>query len=254
MNAIWTIATKEWREMFQTPLAWTVLGIFFAITAYIFRGGVVSYQLSQMQFQTYGMDQAQSLTNWAVMPIFANGSVLLLLMMPLLTMRLIATEKQNETWPAIVSSPITPWQIILGKYLGLLFFLAIITVLLAILPLTLYPYGNPDTGQILAAFLGFFLLAASFGAVGLAASSATEKPMVAAMITFGILLMLWIISMVGQSGGGGSPVLDYLSIINHYYQFLQGIVTTTDISYFVLLSASGLTFARHRLLAEKIRG
>ncbi|MBF0190738.1 MAG: ABC transporter permease subunit [Magnetococcales bacterium] len=255
MRAIVTIALRELRGMFYSPLAWTLLAVLFAICAYMFNAGVLSYQIQMLEYQTYGMRGGLPLTERTIAPMLGNAAVLLLLLMPLLSMRLIAEEKRQGTWPALACSPISPTGIILGKYLGLLLFLGIAVGLLALPPLTLYAYGNPDTGQFLAGLLGLFLTAAAFGAVGLAASSATEHPNVAAVVSFGVLLMLWILSWMGNASGGTvDKMLAYFSLMNHYQNFLSGVISSADLSYFLLLSAAGLLFARQRLMADRVQG
>lgn len=255
MRAIFTIALRELRGMFLSPLAWTLQAVLFAICSYMFSAAVLNYQVKQIQFQTYGSAVKLSLTDWTIAPILGDAAVLLMLIMPLVTMRLFAEEKRRGTWVAIASSPLTPMEIILGKYLGLLFFLTITIGLLAIPPFLLFLFGNPDIGQTLSGLIGLLLVAATFGSIGLATSSATENPMVAALMAFGVLLLLWIASWMGDSGGSSmGTLLSYLSIMNHYQNFLTGIVSSTDLAYFILLSAAGLLFARQRLMAERIRG
>ncbi|MBF0096501.1 MAG: ABC transporter permease subunit [Magnetococcales bacterium] len=255
MRAILTIAHRELRSMFLSPLAWTLLAVLFAISAYMFMAAVFNYQIKQVQFQAYGEMAKLSLTDWTISPMLGNAAVLLLLIMPMVTMRLFADEKRRGTWAAIASSPLSSMEIILGKYLGLLYFLAITIALLALPPLLLFVFGKPDPGQTLSGLLGLFLLAASFGAVGLATSSATDNPVVAALSAFGLLLLLWVASWMGEAGGSAlGAVLNYLSITNHYQNFLTGVISSTDLIYFLLLAAVGLLFARQQLAAERIQG
>ncbi|MEO5330468.1 MAG: ABC transporter permease subunit [Magnetococcus sp. YQC-5] len=255
MRAIITIALREVRGMFYSPLAWTLLAVLFSICAYMFNAGLLNYQIQMMEYQAYGIRGSLPLTERTIAPMLGNAAVLLLLLMPLLSMRLIAEEKRQGTWAALACSPLSPMVIILGKYLGLMIFLIITIGLLALQPLALYGYANPDTGQFLAGLLGLFLTASAFGAVGLAASSATDNPNVAAVSSFGILLMLWIVSWMGNAGGGVvEKMLAYFSLMNHYQNFLSGMISSADLLYFILLSAAGLLFARQRLLAERIQG
>ncbi|MBF0620805.1 MAG: ABC transporter permease [Magnetococcales bacterium] len=259
MRAIFTIAFREWRTLFQSPLAWTLLAVLFAISAYLFNSMIHYYNQLQMQIRMsgYGGDQIQELpfTEVAISPMLGNTAIILLLIMPMITMRLIADEKRRDTWPALACSPLSPMQIILGKYLGLLLFLLVTVLLLSLLPLSIMPYASPDMGQVISGFLGLFLLAASFGAVGLAASSSTDNPIVASVSTFGILLGLWIISwMGGEISGSAGAIFSYLSLIDHYQPFLSGVISSTDLFYFILLSVAGLLFARQRLMAERING
>ncbi|MBF0152157.1 MAG: ABC transporter permease subunit [Magnetococcales bacterium] len=257
MKAIWTIALREWRSMFLSPLAWTLLAVLFAICAYMFGSLVQQYLLRQLQYQAYGqgMGGGLPLSEWTIVPLLGNTAVLLLLIIPLISMRLIADEKRRGTWPALAASPLSPMQIVLGKYLGLLLFLGVTVLLIGLLPASLFLYGHPDPGQLLSGMLGLFLMAATFGAVGVAASSATDNPVVAAVLTFGVLLLLWIAGWLGDSGAEGTGrLLGYASLIDHYEKFLQGIVSTADLSYFIIVSVAGLVFARQRLLAQRVEG
>lgn len=256
MNGILTIAAREWRAQFLSPLAWTLLGALFAIGAYMFNAALLQYQTQQLQFQAFGgAERALSLTDWTVAPLLGNMAVILLLVMPLFTMRLIAEEKKNDTWPALASSPIGPLGIVLGKYLGLLFFLAAAVGLIGLMPALLYFWGNPDGGQILAGLLGLFLMGAAFGAVGLAASASTSSPMIAAIASFGLLLILWMAAWMGKSADSAlGKGFAWLSLLDHYQPFLRGVVNLGDAAYFLLLAAAGLIFARQRLAAEAIRG
>ncbi|MBF0425713.1 MAG: ABC transporter permease subunit [Magnetococcales bacterium] len=258
MKAIWTIAIREWRAMFLSPLAWTLLAVLFAICAYMFGSLVQQYLLRQLQYQAYGqaaMGGGMPVSEWTVVPLLGNTAVLLLLIVPLMSMRLIADEKRRGTWPALATSPLAPMQIILGKYLGLLLFLGATILLIAVLPASLFLYGQPDPGQFFSGLIGLFLLAATFGAIGVGASSATDNPVVAAVITFGALLLLWIAGWLGDSGAEGiGRLLGYASLIDHYEKFLQGVVSTADLAYFVIVSIAGLAFARQRLLAQRVEG
>ncbi|MBF0369847.1 MAG: ABC transporter permease subunit [Magnetococcales bacterium] len=255
MRAIRIIAFQEWRSLFLTPLAWSLLGMLFMITGYMFGASVLDYQKRLMRYESFGVVEDLSLTDWTVVPTLGNGAVLLLLIIPLLTMRLFAEEKRRGSWPALASSPLTPMTIILGKYLGLLLFLLVAVGMLAIPPLTLLFFGHPDIGQILAGLLGVFLVGAAFGAVGLGASSATDNPIVAAVAGFGVLLLLWLLSWMGGVGESALfQVLAYLSPMNHYPHFLSGVIRSGDLAYFFLLSATGLLFARQRLVAARLEG
>jgi ABC-2 type transport system permease protein len=135
----------------------------------------------------------------------------------------------------------------------MLLFLLVTLGLFAIPPLVLFLIGNPDGGQIASALIGLFLVAATFGAIGLAASSSTDNPLVAAILTFGVLLMLWIAAWSGDAAGGSvQQVLTWLSLIGHYENFLQGVVSSADLIYFLLCSTAGLLYARQRLIIERI--
>ncbi|MBF0124418.1 MAG: ABC transporter permease subunit [Magnetococcales bacterium] len=254
LRPIVTIALREWRSMFLSPLAWTLIGVLFAIVSYMFVGAISRYHEQQFAYGSFGGGASQlPLTDMVVAPMFGNVAVLLLLVLPLITMRLLADEKRHGSWPALASSPITAGQIVLGKYGGLLLFLMMSVGLLSLPAWLLFGFGHPDGGQILSGLIGLLLVSATFGAIGLAASSATDNPMVAAITTFGMLLLLWIASWTGEAAGDRiEKILSYLSLINHYENFLKGVISSADLSYFLLCSAAGLLYARQRLVTERI--
>ncbi|MBF0158871.1 MAG: ABC transporter permease subunit [Magnetococcales bacterium] len=255
LRPVMAIAMREWRAMFLSPLAWTLLAVLFAIVSYMFIGAVSRYHEQQFAYNSFGGGGASQLplTDMVVAPMFGNIAVLLLLILPLITMRLLADEKRHGSWPALASSPITPGQIVLGKYGGLLLFLLVAVTLLSLPAWLLFGFGHPDGGQILSGLIGLLLVSATFGAVGLAASSATDNPMVAAITTFGILLLLWIASWTGEAAGDRiEKILSYLSLINHYENFLKGVVSSADLIYFLICSAAGLLYARQRLVTDRI--
>ncbi|MBF0311027.1 MAG: ABC transporter permease [Magnetococcales bacterium] len=244
------LARREWFALFRSPLAWTLLGVTSAMAGFMFYSALSLFQAQKMQFQMYGSNANLSLTQLTVGPTFGNVAIILMLLIPLLTMRLVAEEKRRNTWEALVSSPLSPLQIVLGKYLGFLLFLAVLVGLLSLMPLTLFLYGNPDKGQVFTTLLGLFLLAGSFGAVGLAASCATENPVVAAILSFGTLLLLWILGWSGDSTPVGT-LFNYLCVVPHFESFLKGVISSADLAYFLLLSSAGLLVARQRLLAQR---
>nr|CRH04822.1 Conserved protein of unknown function. ABC transporter, permease protein [Candidatus Magnetococcus massalia] len=254
MNAIWIIALREWRSMFLSPLAWTLLAVLFAISSYMFVGAMLNYRMALAQYGMYGVTQLP-LTDFTMVPLLSNLAVLLLLVLPLLTMRLIADEKHRGSWPALASSAVTPSQIIWGKFLSVLLFLLLLLALITLLPVTLLAYGQLDGGQVVGGMLGLFLLAAAFSAVGLAASTTTEQPIIAALISFGFLLLLWIVGWVDRGDGSTlSQVVGYLSMLDHFKNFLDGSLQLSDIGYFLLLTLLGLSYADIRLRRERIQG
>src|SRR5690606_16239685 len=128
-------------------------------------------------------------------PLFSTASIVMLLVMPLLTMRLIAEEKRSGTIALLRAAPVSTAGIVLGKYFALLVFVALLTALTAAMPASLAAGTDLDAGRLLASALGLFLLTASFASVGLFMSSLTRQPVVAAVATFGVLLLLWLINV-----------------------------------------------------------
>ncbi|OSM05039.1 putative ABC transporter permease [Magnetofaba australis IT-1] len=239
--------------MFLSPLAWSLLAVLFFIISFMFLSMMQSYQDAVMLYAQMG--QQLSVTEVVIRSLYANTAILLLLILPLVTMRLIADEKRRDTWPALAASPLSPTQIVLGKYLGLLLFLAAAITLIGLLPWTLSLYANPDVGVILSCMLGVFLVASAFGALGLAVSAATENPIVAAVVTFGLLLFLWIVGWMSSAvGDTAGEAIKFLALSDHYQNMLRGMVRLSDLVYFLLVVGFGLFVARHFLVSERIRG
>lgn len=246
---IWTIALRELKTAFLSPLAWVILAVVQVILGFMFLGHVEQYL--QWQSRLLAMESAPGLTEVVVAPLFGNAAIVLLLVVPLITMRLVSEEKRNHTMPLLYSAPITMTEIILGKYLGTLLFLLIVVVMIALMPLSLLAGGGLDFGLLIAGLIGLSLLLASFASVGIFMSALTEQPTVAAIGSFGILLLFWILDLYG-GGGGQDSFFSYLSILNHYEPFLKGIIDSTDAIYHLLFISTFLVLSVRRLEADRL--
>lgn len=248
---IFTIAWREIKSLFLSPLAWSVLAALQAILALMFLGRVELLQ--QFQGQLLAMENAPGTTEIVVPELFGNAAVILLLIVPLLTMRLVSEERRNRTLPLLFSAPISMTEIVLGKYLGVLLFLLLVVALIALMPLSLLAGGTLDFGLLGSALLGLALALAGFAAIGLFMSTLTQYPAVAAIGGFGLLLLFWILDASGQ-GDARANVLAYLSIFNHYQPFLRGVFDTGDAVYYGLLVAAFLGLSIRRLDADRLGG
>jgi ABC-2 type transport system permease protein len=178
-------------------------------------------------------------------------SIILLLMIPLLTMRLFSEEKKINTDELLYTCPISINQIILGKYFASLFVLLAMLLLTGILSIFTFAYGNPELVPILNGYLGLFLMGAAFIAVGIFFSSLTENQIVAAVLTFGTLLLFWILNWASYSAGGmWKSVLNYLSFIQHFDDMTRGILDTTDLVYYLSFIFLGL-FLTHSVIQSR---
>ncbi len=246
------IAYRELRNQFLSPLAWTLLAVVQLILGYLFLAQVDTFQ----QYQPRLAAQASPLgvTDVVVAPLFANAAIVLLLITPLLTMRLVSGERRAGTLPLLFSAPVSMTRLILGKYLGVLGFLGILLGLILLMPLSLYAGTTLDAGKLAAAFLGLALMVAGFAAAGLFMSTLTAQPTVAAVATFGLLLLLWIMDWTGNLGGGVQAVVRYLSLMSHYQDLRQGLFSTADVAYYLLFIATFLVLAIRRLDADRLHG
>lgn len=249
---ITTIAGKELKSLFLSPLAWVVLAVVQFLLAYFFLLQVDQYLAIQPRLAA--MEGAPGVTDVIVAPLFGNAAIIMLLVAPLVTMRLISEERRNGTLGLLTSAPITPAQIVLGKYLGVMAFFGVMLALAALMPLSLLLGGSLDFGKLAGGLLGIGLLVAAFAAAGLFMSSLTGQPTIAAVATFGLLLLLWIIDWAARGRDASEGVLGYLSVMGHYQSLLRGLVNSTDVVYYLLFIAVFLALAVRRLEAERLNG
>ncbi len=248
---IWVIARREIAAMFLAPLAWIILAVVQAILGYMFLANLDNFFL--LQPQLIRLENTPGVTDIVVTPLMQVAAIILLMVMPLMTMRSIAEEKRQRTLSLLISAPLSMTEIVLGKFLGLVGFIVILVSLLMLMPLSLYLGTSPDTGKLLSTYLGMLLLLSAFAAIGLYLSSLTENQTIAAVSTFGTLLMLWIIDWAGASLESGQSVVAYLSMLQHHQRMLEGVFDTADLAYYaiVIVGFLGLTIRqldRERLL------
>jgi len=249
---IGVIAAREWRGLFLSPLAWTLLAVTQALLAWILIILINDFQ--NMQGRLAGLEHAPGVTDLVVAPLFRVAAWALLLLTPLLTMRLFSEERRAGTLDLLLSAPVSATQIVLGKYLGVLIFLLGVVALTALMPLALMTGAALDGGKLLAGLLGLSLLAASFAAAGLYLSSLTAQPLIAATATFGLLLAFWIVDAVGAGQGIASQFFGYLSLPRHHDALLLGLVRSEDVAYYLLFSAAFLGLTIRRLDNLRLRG
>jgi ABC-2 type transport system permease protein len=163
---------------------------------------------------------------------------------------LISEERRNGTLSLLLSAPVSMTEIVLGKYLGIVLFLLMFVLMIALMPLSLLMGTQLDLGKLAAGVLGLTLLLSAFAAAGLLLSSLTSNPVIAAVSSFGLLLLLWI---VGRKSGDTSDVFTYLSILNHYVPMLRGIVDTADIAYFMLFIVTFLLLTIRQMDAQRLQ-
>jgi ABC-2 type transport system permease protein len=248
---IFTIAARELRSLFLSPLAWTILAVVQFILAYLFLAQIDAYLALQPRLAA--IEGAPGVSDIIVAPLLADAGIILLLITPLMTMRVLSEERRNRTLTLLFSAPVSMTEIIIGKYLGILAFFLILLGLLALMPLSLLLGTNLDLGKLAAGLLGLSLLLAAFSAIGLFMSSLTEQPTVAAISTFGLLLLLWIIDWAGNSGNETSGLFAYLSMLRHYETLLNGLFNSTDVAYYLLLTVMFLGLSIRRMDADRLQ-
>ncbi|MDQ7016113.1 MAG: ABC transporter permease subunit [Gammaproteobacteria bacterium] len=240
---IFTVAQRELKVLFLSPLAWVVLALVQFIVAYLFLLHLDQYLLIQPQLAT--LDNPPGVSEYLIARLFLPASSIYLMVMPLLTMRLISEELQSGSFALLLSAPISMTEIVLGKYLALMGLLSLMLLLTALMPLSLLMVVPVDLAALALAVLGCWLLLAAFAAIGLYFSSLTAQPLLAAVGAFALLLFLWLINATGQSEG--AELLDYLALSAHLRGFLSGVLQSVDLIYYLLLVVAFLGLAIRRL-------
>jgi ABC-2 type transport system permease protein len=255
MRNIWSIAKKEIRTYFSTPIAYVVIAVFLILTGFFFYSALwwFNSQAIQMAQNPYYAQQ-MNINQMVYTPLFHNISIILLLMLPLLTMRLFSEEMKSGTDELLYTSPLNVGQIILGKYLAALVVLAAMLGLSGSLSIFTFAFGNPELPQILNGYLGLFLMGAAFIAAGVFFSSLTKNQVVSAILTFGALLLFWILNWASYSASGmWKGVLNYLSIFQHFDDMTRGILDTKDLVYYLSFAFFGLFLTRSVILSRRWR-
>jgi ABC-2 type transport system permease protein len=251
-----TIAHKELRSYFASPIGYIVLG-FFALLYGWFYVTMLSYFVRQsMQMAQFGGgSEAMNVNQVMLRPLLQNVTILLLFLMPMVTMRSYAEEKRSGTIELLLTSPLKDWEIILGKFLGALALWGLALAISLVHIAVLYKYGNPEWKPIATAYLGLLLMGGCFISVGLLVSSLTSNQIVAGMATFGVFLLLWVINWIGSfSGPTVDSITRYLSIIDHFDDFAKGIVDTSHLVYYLSFIGFGLFLTAKSVDSERWRG
>ncbi len=248
---ILTIALREFRNLFLSPLAWVVLAVTQAILAWMMFVQIDVFFSLQDQLAT--MPNAPGVTDLVVAPILEIASIILLMITPLMTMRLLSEEKRSGAISLLLSAPVSATEIIVGKYLGIVLFMLVFVGMIALMPLSLYMGTELDLGKLAAGLLGLLLLLSAFSAAGLFMSSLTASPVVAAVSAFGLLLLLWIIDSNAGGDNAQDTVLTYLSLLQHFSPLLRGIVDSRDLAYFTLFILGFLALSIRQLDAQRIQ-
>ncbi len=253
---VWAVFKKEMQLYFVSPIAYVVLFIFALVAGWFFYNVFAFFTLVSMQAaMNPTMARDLSVTEGVLRPLFQNISVIMLLMMPILTMRLFAEEKKSGTIELLLTYPVRDGEVLFGKYL------AAVVVFLGMLALTLiYPVlvawtAQLEWGPLLTGYLGLLLQGAAFIAVGILISSLTENQIVAAVSTFGTLLIFWVISWAADSSGPiWGRVLSHLSLTEHFDSFAKGVIDTKDVIYYLNFTILSLFLTLRSLDAKRWRG
>ena len=262
MKNIFAIAERDLKAYFTSPIAYVVLTIF------LFLMGMFFYLAVSSLAQSASMRALQSAqTGLPPDPIDMPGEVMrnllqvmvsiMLFILPLITMALFSEEKKRGTIELLLTAPVTDVQVVLGKFLAASLFYVILLASTLVELGVLYMYSQPALGPILTGYVGVLLYGLSFVALGMFISTLTENQIIAAILTFAMTLLLWLLDGLSKSAGVGgtlAAVLSYISVFQHLEDFMSGVIGTSHIIFYLSLTLVGLFLTYRSLDSLRWRG
>ncbi|HEX5066363.1 MAG TPA: ABC transporter permease subunit [Myxococcota bacterium] len=252
MRHVPTVAMRELRSLFVSPVGYVVLALFCVLAGFFFVIGVAAFDTwvrQLMQFQAFDQLQELNLNDQLVSNFYDTMSVILLFLTPAITMGLFAAEKTNGTQELLLTSPLTMWDIVLGKYLGAALFVTLLVLLVGAFPALLFAYGDPEVGKTASGLMGLLLVGWTYTALGCFASSLTRSQIVSFLIALVMLLPMLLLpaisdlNVIGEAEGVGRA-LRWLATGVHLQPLLQGMVDTADLAYFAVIIGTMLLLTK----------
>ena len=237
MSNTLAIAERELKSYFVSPIAYVIGAAFMLIAGYLFSVILLNTNEASMRY------------------MISNLSVIWLFVAPFITMRLLAEEARTGTIELLLTNPVRDFEVVLGKFIGALLFVLTLLVLTLYFPALLFAFGNPDVGPIVSGYLGVILQAAAFLSIGLMVSSFTQNQIVAAFVTFAILLLMWLSEAVANFVGRPfNEVVRYLSVTSHFQDFSRGVIDSSHVVYFLSIVVGALFITYLSLQTRRWRG
>lgn len=243
MRNILAILKKEMLMYFVSPIAYVVLAVFYFVIGFFFYNFLAESINQAGRAMQMGAGREFDLAAIVIRDLFGLVSTVLLFFLPMITMGLLTEEKKRGTMELLLTSPLTKWQLVLGKFFSAVLFFTILLLPTFIYVGIVYFFSDPRPmlRPMAAGFVGLFLLGGAVLALGLFISSLTENQIVAGVLTFGLILFLWVIQITAQRAEGSmADVLQYLSILNHFEDFAKGVLDTKSLVFFGSLICLGL--------------
>jgi len=257
MKHVTTIAARDFKSLFVSPVAYVVLTLWAVISGTFFLASLLGFNerlMRAQQFQAYQAISEMNLNDHLIEPFIGSMWVILLFLLPAITMGLVSSEKANGTDELLLTSPVSIWEIVFGKFLAGSGFVFLMTLIVAFFPALLFVYGDPELGKTLSGLLALLLASISYVAVGVFASSVTRNQLIAFILTLVLLLLIGMmlpfivdISLSGSAGSGASEIADairWLSTGVHIDRMLQGLIDTSDLAYYALTCAAFLLMSK----------
>jgi ABC-2 type transport system permease protein len=236
MKNVWAIATRELGSYFLSPVGYLVAAVF------VFGSGLLFFLILQSSHEA------------SLRQLIQNVHVIFLFVIPIISMRLLAEEQRTGTMELLMTNPVQEWEIVVGKFVGSALFVLCMLAATLLFPVFLFVFGSPDVGPILTGYLGALLQGSAFLAIGLWVSSITDSQVVAAIVTFILLLALWLADSIGTAAGGVfGQVASYTSLINRIQGFSQGVVDSKDLTFYLTVIAAGIILSALSVQSRRYR-
>ena len=237
MRTIQAVAWKEILVYFGNPMAYIVGLIFLAVTGFFFV-----------------IDLGNPFPEASLGNFFQGATIILVLLAPALTMRLLSEEQKLGTIELLLTSPVRDWEVIIGKYLASLVFLTSLIALTLYYPLLLFLFAEPDPGPIYSGYLGFILYGSAALSIGILTSTLTSNQIVAFIVSAGILLLLFFANTGADVVGGfWSTLVTEVGMRSHFADFERGVIDTKHIVYFISVTAFFLFLSIRALESRRWR-
>lgn len=218
MSNIFIIAKKELKSYFNSAVAYVVFAMFLVLSGYFFSVILLVTKNASLEGALY------------------NTTITLLFLIPLITMKLFAEERKLGTLEILMTKPVRDFEVVLGKFLASLSFIFLMFLSTGVYVLILFKYGNPEIGPMWSGYLGLFLVAACFATLGIFASTLTENQIIAAVLSFAFILLLWIANWISgqlELNAKVDEFLSYISLAGHFDDFVKGIIDLKSIVFYI---------------------
>ena len=254
MRNILAVAGKELRAYFHSPIAYLVMALFAVLCGFFFYNYTAAFVVQTFRMMATGqMAPNVSINEYIIRPLLEGVlTVVLLLLIPLVTMRLFAEEKRSGTIELLLTSPLTDLQIILGKFLGALALYGVLMLLSFLYIGLLFLYGNPNAKPLLADVLGLFLFGGALLSLGMWISTLTKNQIIAGVVAFALFLLLYVFDWVNSySSSDAGRVMSYMALTTHFDNFAKGVIDSSDVVYYLSVIIVGIFLTARSVEALK---
>ena len=248
------IYKRELRVTLQSWGLYVSLAMFFFISALFFNANIQAFvdaSLEQMQNPYTAINNPLNFSEYVVVNTFGVMAFLFIFIVPILTMRLLAEEKQTGTYELLATSPVSDWGIVLGKYFSAVTVIALVIALSSVFAGFMYWIGEPETSVVFGCLLGLMIVGSAYASFGLCASAMTQNQMVAVVVSLIGLLTLYLARLLAPaSSGWWGDLLTDISLLSHSEMLLKGMIRLEDVTFFLLFTVFFL-FVTHMLLQAR---